>query len=144
MKVYTGSIRIKTTAKTCEVNITGQVEALVKLSGISEGMALIFTGHTTAGIHLNNADKNLESDFHEMLSELIPNKPTYKHNKGDYGRNADAHLKSVVIGTSATVPLTKGRLAFGQWQSLYFSEFDGPRARLISVKVMGKAEAKEK
>lgn len=144
MKVYTGSIRIKSTAKTCEVNITSQVETLIQESGISEGMAMIYTGHTTAGIHLNNADKNLESDFHEMLNDLIPNKPTYKHNKGDYGRNADAHLKSVLVGNSVTIPLTKGRLSFGQWQALYFSEFDGPRARLVSVKVLGKADTKEK
>jgi secondary thiamine-phosphate synthase enzyme len=113
------------------------VEAILFESHIKEGSVLISTGHTTASIHLNNADKGLEEDLHTMLNELVPNKPEFKHNKGDYGRNADAHIKSVIIGTSATVPVTKGRLALGQWQAIYFSEFDGPRKRLINVKVSG-------
>ena len=137
MKVYTSAVRIKTTGKHEEVNITNQAEAVVLESGIYEGMALVFTGHTTASIHLNNADKDLEGDMHELLSELVPNKPTYRHNKGDYGRNADAHIKSLLMGNSVTIPITRGRLVLGQWQAVYFSEFDGPRSRLISVKVIG-------
>lgn len=144
MKVFTGAIRVKSNAKTEEVNITNQVEAVILESNVQEGMALVFTGHTTASIHLNNADKDLEEDFHNFLKELIPNKPTYKHNKGDYGRNADAHLKSVFAGNSVTVPITKGRLALGQWQAVYFSEFDGPRSRLISIKVFGRADKAER
>ncbi len=137
MKVFTSAIRLKTTEKTVEVNITPEVEAVIHESGIAEGMALIFTGHTTASIHLNNADARLELDLHKFLDGLIPNRPDYKHNKGDYGKNADAHLKSLMVGNSVSIPLSKGRLVLGQWQALYFSEFDGPRDRLISVKVMG-------
>ncbi|MBI2413055.1 MAG: YjbQ family protein [Deltaproteobacteria bacterium] len=140
MKVFTTAIRIKTSAKTEEVNITNQVEAVILESNIYEGMALVFTGHTTASIHLSNADRDLEEDFHNLLKELVPNKPDFRHNKGDYGRNADAHLKSVLVGNSITVPVTKGRLALGQWQAIYFSEFDGPRSRLISIKVFGAQE----
>lgn len=137
MKAFTSAVRIRTQAKTEEVNITNQVEAVILESGIQEGMALVFTGHTTASIHLNNADRDLEQDFHELLNELVPNKPTFRHNKGEYGRNADAHLKSLLTGNSVTVPVTRGRLALGQWQVIYFSEFDGPRSRLVSVKVFG-------
>lgn len=140
MKVFTSAIRIKSNAKTEEVNITNQVEAVILEGGIYEGMALVSTGHTTASIHLNNGDKDLEEDFQSFLSELVPNKPTYRHNKGEYGRNADAHLKSLIVGNSVTIPITKGRLALGQWQVIYFSEFDGPRSRLISIKVFGKPE----
>lgn len=137
MKAFTSAVRIRTQAKTEEVNITNQVEAVILESGIQEGMALVFTGHTTASIHLNNADRDLEQDFHDLLNELVPNKPTFRHNKGDYGRNADAHLKTLLIGNSVTVPVTRGRLALGQWQVIYFSEFDGPRSRLVSIKVFG-------
>ncbi|MBI5644182.1 MAG: YjbQ family protein [Deltaproteobacteria bacterium] len=144
MKVFTSAIRIKSGAKTEEVNITNQVEAVILESNIYEGMALVFTGHTTASIHLNNADRDLEEDFHNFLKELIPNKPTYRHNKGDYGRNADAHLKSLLVGNSITIPITKGRLALGQWQGIYFSEFDGPRSRLISIKIFGSPESSER
>ncbi len=138
--VYTNAIRLDTEEKAGEVNITTHVEGLVHESGIAEGMALICTGHTTASVHMNNADKALEGDLHGFLNKLVPNSPGYKHNKGDYGKNADAHIKSLMVGNSVTVPVTKGRLVLGQWQAIYFSEFDGPRSRLISVKVMGASE----
>lgn len=137
MKVFSSNIRLNSTKKAEEIKITDQVEAVLAESGIQDGMVLVSTGHTTSAIHLNNADKDLEADFHDLLTELIPNKPTYRHNKGDYGRNADAHFKSLLVGTSVTIPVTRGRLSLGQWQTIYFSEFDGPRSRLISVKVMG-------
>ncbi len=140
MKVYTNSIRLDTVGKTGEVNITTHVEGLVYESGIAEGMALICTGHTTASVHLNNADTALEDDLHRLLNKLVPKNPKYKHNKGEYGANADAHIKSLIIGNSVTVPVTKGRLVLGQWQAIYFSEFDGPRSRLISIKVVGAAQ----
>jgi secondary thiamine-phosphate synthase enzyme len=142
MKVFTSAIRIKTTQKTEEVNITPQVEATLLESAIHEGIALVFTGHTTASIHLNNADKDLEQDLQSFLKGLVPNSPSFKHNKGDFGRNADAHIKSLLIGNGITLPVTKGRIALGQWQAVYFSEFDGPRSRLISVKIMGATDAK--
>lgn len=140
MKVFSSAIRLKTTGKSEEVDITKQVEAVIAESGVYEGTALVFTGHTTASIHLNNRDKDLGEDLHDFLRGLVPNKQEYRHNKGDYGRNADAHLKSLLIGNSVSVPVTKGRLGLGQWQAVYFSDFDGPRARLISVKVVGMPE----
>lgn len=137
MKIFSSVIRLKTTKKTEEVRITDQVKAVLSESAIEEGTALVFTGATTASVHLNNADHELESDFHDFLNELVPNKKTYRHNKGEYGRNADAHFKSLMVGASVTIPITRGKLALGQWQAIYFSEFDGPRKRLISVKIIG-------
>ena len=138
MKVFSSTIRLTTTDKLEEVRITDKVEALVRESGVEEGTVLVSTGHTTAAIHLNNADKDLEADFQDFLTEFIPNKTTYRHNKGEYGRNADAHFKSIFVGNGLTLPITKGRISLGQWQLIYFSEFDGPRSRLVSVKVIGK------
>lgn len=140
MKIFTSSIRLNTTKKSEEVNITDQVEAIVFESNVFTGTVLVSTGHTTGAVHLNNADKDLEIDFHEFLDEAIPDKDTYKHNKGEYGKNAAAHLKSVFVGNSVNIPVSKGRMSLGQWQAIYFSEFDGPRARLVSVKIMGLEE----
>lgn len=137
MKAFTDTIRLQTRNKTEEIKITDMVEAVVFESGIKEGTVLVFTGHTTASIHLNNEDPELEKDFHDFLNDLIPNKASYRHNKGEYGRNADAHFKSLLVGNGVTVPVTGGRLGLGQWQAIYLSEFDGPRTRLISVKVTG-------
>ena len=137
MKVFTNNIRLTTSEKATETNITDLVEAIVHESSVQEGSVLINTGHTTAAVHLNYADEALEEDYMELLNDLVPNKPTYRHNKGDYGRNADAHLKSILVGNCVTLAVTKGRVSLGQWQAIYFSEFNGPRNRLISVKVMG-------
>ncbi|MEE8185607.1 MAG: secondary thiamine-phosphate synthase enzyme YjbQ [Thermodesulfobacteriota bacterium] len=137
MKIFNDSIRLQTTGKTEDVNISDLVEAIILESKIKEGMVHVFTGHTTASIHLNNADPGLAEDFHDFLNDLIPNKPSYRHNKGDYGRNADAHFKSLMVGNDVAVPISRGKLALGQWQAVYFSEFDGPRNRLISIKIMG-------
>ena len=137
MKVFNDAIRLQTTQKCEDINITGMVEAIISESGVYEGTATIFTGHTTASVHLNNADPELAKDLHDFLNETIPNKPAYRHNKGDFGRNADAHFKSLMVGNSVTVPINRGRMALGQWQAIYFSEFDGPINRLISVKIMG-------
>lgn len=137
MKVFTSSIKLNTTKKAEEIKITDQIEAVIFESGIENGLALVHTGHTTASVHLNNADSALEQDFHDFLNELIPNKPAYRHNKGEYGRNADAHFKSLTVGNSVTLPVTGGRISLGQWQAIYFSEFDGPRNRTISIKVLG-------
>lgn len=137
MKVFSSNIRLTTTDKATETNITDLVEAIVHESSVQDGSVLINTGHTTAAVHLNYSDKDLEDDYMELLNDLVPNKPTYRHNKGDYGSNADAHLKSILVGNCVTLAVTKGRLSLGQWQAVYFSEFNGPRNRLISVKVMG-------
>lgn len=137
MKVFNDAIRLQTTQKCEDINITSMVEAIISESGVYEGTATIFTGHTTASIHLNNADPELAKDLHDFLNATIPNKPAYRHNKGDFGRNADAHFKSLMVGNSVTVPINRGRMALGQWQAIYFSEFDGPRNRLMSVKIMG-------
>lgn len=137
MKVFNDTIRLQTTQKGEDINISSMVEAIVHESGVYEGSATIFTGHTTASIHFSNADPELAKDLHDFLSEIIPNKPTYRHNKGDYGRNTDAHFKSLLVGNSVTIPINRGRIVLGQWQAIYFSEFDGPRNRLISIKIMG-------
>lgn len=138
MNIFSDAMRIATTQKTEDINITDMVGAVVYESKIREGSAVVFTGHTTAGIHLNNNDPELAIDLHDLLNEIVPNKKSFKHNKGDYGRNADAHIKSVLVGNSVAIPVSNNKLALGQWQAVYLSEFDGPRNRVISVKIIGK------
>ncbi len=138
MNIFSDTIRLNTMQKTVDINITDMVESIVFESKIKEGSAVVFTGHTTAGIHLNNNDPELAMDFHDLLNELVPNKTGFRHSKGDYGKNADAHIKSVLVGSSVTIPVENNKLVFGRWQALYLSEFDGPRNRVITVKIIGK------
>lgn len=137
MKVFASTIKFETNEKTGETDITNQIEVIIKESEVEEGSVLVFTGHTTGSVHLNNADRDLQIDFHDIMTKLVPPSDEYHHNKGDYGKNTDAHIKSTIIGQSLSIPITMGRMTLGQWQAVYFSEFDGPRKRLISVKVTG-------
>jgi secondary thiamine-phosphate synthase enzyme len=105
------------------------------LFGDHPGLVHIFSGHTTAGVYLSNTDSVLPKDIEDFLEELIPNKPTYRHNL--YGKNASAHLKSILMGPSVTLPLMDGKPHLGQWQAIFFGEFDGPRKRKFIVRVMG-------
>ena len=137
MKVYSGSIRISTAHEREDINITERVTEIVRESGVSEGMVLVSTPHTTASVYINYGDTGLEEDLERVLTEMVPNDVGYRHSTADYGSNAPAHIRSLLLGRGVTLPVTRGKCGLGQWQTLYFSEFGGPRPRVVSVKVMG-------
>ncbi len=121
------------TAKRGMYMITRQVQEAVQEAGIKEGLAVVFSPHTTAGITINeNADPDVMDDVLRGLDKSFPNLPTFKHGEG----NSDAHLKASCLGVSETVIVTGGRLLLGIWQGIYFCEFDGPRERKYFVKVL--------
>jgi secondary thiamine-phosphate synthase enzyme len=116
------------------INITNQVESLVQQSHIHEGIALVYCQHTTAGIMINeNADPDVKYDLLRRLNEMMPWKhPQDRHAEG----NTAAHLKAIYVGNSQTIPIHNGKLLLGQWQGIYFCEFDGPRERHCVVKII--------
>ena len=124
-----------TTSKQCEMlDITSEVESMVKKSGVTSGVCYVFVPHTTAGITINeNADPDVVRDIITGLDRIIPLHDNYLHGEG----NSPAHIKSSMVGCSQEVLIEKGRLQLGTWQSLFFCEFDGPRTRKVLVKVMG-------
>lgn len=122
------------TGSECFVNITGQVREAVRKSGVTEGMALVYCPHTTAGVTINeNADPDVVHDLLFALRQTFPDRPQFRHGEG----NSAAHLKSSCIGCSVMVPVTGGAMSLGTWQGIYFCEFDGPRTRKFLVQVMG-------
>lgn len=127
-------IRVKT-RRQCELlDITPQVESIVKKSGVKSGICYVFVPHTTAGIIINeNADPDVVRDIIMELDKIVPLKDNYLHAEG----NSAAHIKSSIVGCSREVIIEEGRLQLGTWQSLFFCEFDGPRNRSVWVKVMG-------
>ncbi len=137
MRVYSGSIRVTTSHEREDMNITERVAEIVRASGIGEGMVLVSTPHTTASVYINYGDRGLEEDLDAVLADMVPEAGAYRHSTGGYGSNAPAHIKSLLLGRGVTLPVTRGNCGLGQWQTIYFSEFGGPRPRLISVKVMG-------
>ncbi|HCC00484.1 MAG TPA: hypothetical protein DEP42_04610 [Ruminococcaceae bacterium] len=113
--------------------ITQAVQAFVTQSGIKEGICVIFSPHTTAGITINeNADPDVKTDLSYAMNCIFPKLPGYRHLEG----NSDAHVKSTVTGASETVIIHDGRLLLGRWQALYFCEYDGPRVRTFYTKIL--------
>ncbi len=128
------ALQVKTT-KQCELlDITSQVESVVRKSEVKSGICYVFVPHTTAGIIINeNADPDVVRDILMELDNIVPLKDNYLHVEG----NSAAHIKSSIVGCSQEVLIEGGSLRLGTWQSLFLCEFDGPRSRKVWVKVMG-------
>lgn len=122
------------TYKQCAmIGITSYVRDAVKKSGIWEGLATVYCPHTTAGITINeNADPDVTADILAALQKMVP-AMDYAHIEG----NSPAHIKTLMTGSSVTVPVARGSLALGRWQGIYFCEYDGPRDRKFYVQVVG-------
>lgn len=116
------------------IDITGKVRDVIHATGVSTGLALIFTPHTTAAITINeNADPDVMHDILTGLDQIVPLMDSYRHSEG----NSIAHIKSSLFGASETVIIRDGQLVLGTWQGLFFCEFDGPRRRQVHIQVVG-------
>lgn len=118
------------------INITGQVEEIVRTSDIQDGFVLVSAMHITAGVYVNDAESGLISDIDEWLEKLAPARPDYKHHATGE-TNGDAHLKSLLIHHEVILPITRGSLDLGPWQQVYYAEFDGQRRKRVVVKAIG-------
>lgn len=127
-------IEIETRKSVEVVDLTHLVEAELKKSGIEAGLCLVYTLHTTTGVTINEADPRLIQDIQKLISDLVPEGAGYQHDRSD--GNAHAHLRAVLLGNSAVVPVEKNRLALGTWQRILFFELDGPRKRRVLVKIL--------
>jgi secondary thiamine-phosphate synthase enzyme len=115
-------------------DITPQVREAVSKSGVTDGIAVVYCPHTTAGITINeNADPDVVRDLLFALDKTFPDRPEFRHSEG----NSAAHLKASAIGSSVTVMTEGGKLVLGTWQGIYFCEFDPPRSRKFYVKIIG-------
>jgi secondary thiamine-phosphate synthase enzyme len=114
-------------------DITPQVREAVTKSGITDGLAVVYCPHTTAGITINeNADPDVVRDMLVGLDKAFPDRAEFRHSEG----NSVAHLKTSVTGSSVTVIINGGKLVLGTWQGIYFCEFDPPRSRKFYIKVI--------
>jgi secondary thiamine-phosphate synthase enzyme len=107
---------------------------MVKESGITEGICVITTRHTTCSIMINENEHGLRTDILGMLEKLIPQGQKYAHDQID--TNAHAHLRAILLGMSQIIPVEDGHLVLGTWQSIFFVELDGPRNRSINIKIL--------
>jgi secondary thiamine-phosphate synthase enzyme len=120
------------------VNITPEVERVVRASGVREGLVLVNAMHITASVFINDDERGLHGDFAAWLERLAPHAPTSQYRHNDTGEdNADAHLKRQVMGREVVVAITGGKLDFGPWEQIFYGEFDGQRRKRVLVKVIG-------
>ena len=130
-KIY--SLQVKTTSHTQMIDITHEVEKIVTLSGVTEGVCMLFVPHTTAALTINeNADPDVVRDFTMEINKIVPWKDGYLHGEG----NSAAHLKASMMGFSETVFIENKRLVLGTWQGIYFLEYDGARNRTVLIKIL--------
>lgn len=128
------SITVRSSGQNEWINITAQVQQAVSNSGISEGICVVFVPHTTAAVTVNeNADPDVPRDVNFALGIISPDMRDFRHSEG----NSAAHTKSSLVGPSITLIVTGGRLLLGTWQGIWFNEYDGPRTRIVHVRVMG-------
>lgn len=115
------------------IDITKKVKEIISKSNFSSGLCIIYSPHTTSGIMINESyDPSVVEDINTFLSELVPHNRKYKHLEG----NSDAHIKCSIIGPSKTIIIENEKLLLGEWQGIFFMEFDGPRSRNVYVKLI--------
>jgi secondary thiamine-phosphate synthase enzyme len=125
-------INVKTSKRIELIDITKEIQNIVNEIKVKDGICFIFCPHTTAGLTINeNADPSVRRDITDTLNKIVPENAGYAHTEG----NADSHIKSSLFGSSLTVFIQGGQLAFGTWQGIYFCESDGPRSRQVWVKI---------
>jgi secondary thiamine-phosphate synthase enzyme len=126
-------IPVKTRVKAEFIDITGEVNRMVQKQGVKEGICYVYVPHTTAAVTINeNADPSVQKDIIHELDKIVPWNGHYSHMEG----NAAAHIKSTLVGSSVSIPISNGGLALGTWQGIYFCEFDGPRNREVFVQIV--------
>ena len=125
------TLTVRTRAREEVLIITDELQQALGELTTGDGICTIVVPHTTCAISVNeNADPDVPADITKALRAMIPN-VAFKHGEG----NSDAHLLSMIIGTSLSWPYRNGKLILGTWQGVYFIELDGPRSRKVSIYV---------
>jgi secondary thiamine-phosphate synthase enzyme len=128
------TIDIRTTTREEMIDITQLVRSAIRKSGTQNGLVCVFVPHTTAAITLQeNTDPNVKTDMLAQLGKVVPRDAGFTNAE----ENTDAHIKSSIVGATATLIVDAGKPVLGHWQALFFCEFDGPRQRKVHVRAIG-------
>jgi secondary thiamine-phosphate synthase enzyme len=124
---------IKSQKRTQFIDITSNIQDIVRSEGIGQGLCMLYVPHTTAAVAINeSADPSVKDDILMIIDTIIPWKAGYRHLEG----NSPAHIKSTLIGPSELIAVENDRLVLGTWQGIFFCEFDGPRNRKVHVRLI--------
>jgi secondary thiamine-phosphate synthase enzyme len=130
---------VNTSARNQMIDITDRIARHVQQRGLTDGAVFVYVPHTTAACTIQeNADPDVQHDLLTKLEKIVPQiEPYYQHDEG----NSDAHVKTAMIGNSVMVLVDSGRMILGRWQGIYLVEFDGPRERRVTLKLIDHSSA---
>jgi len=136
MKTKTEYLTLETKERIGFVRITDKVDAVVRASGVKEGLVLVNPMHITAAVIVNDNESGLHEDYLRVLERLVPYRADYRHN--DTGEdNAASHIWRQLMGHQVVMPITDGKLDLGTWEQIFYAEFDGQRKKRVLIKVIG-------
>lgn len=128
------ALQITTRHREEMVDVTAQVRDAIRGSGLRDGICLVYSPHTTCGVTVNEGwDPAVAADALGHVRELVPQSKAFQHAEG----NSDSHIKTMLVGTSATLPVAGGDIKLGRWQAVFLCEFDGPRQRELWIALAG-------
>jgi len=143
MTVHAESLLVQTDRRIELVDVTDAVMDRVRRSGIREGLASLWSMHTTCALFINEGQKALHADILRVLEEVVARDAEWMHNDPEHSdcdrMNADSHLRAMLLGHSVTLQIAGGEAVLGQWQRVLLAEMDGPRARTVRMQLMGLA-----
>ena len=123
------------------LNITDRINEIVRKSGVRDGIVHLQSLHTTSSVFINEWQDALLHDVRGFFEQLVDRNEYYRHNDPEYSdcerRNADAHLRGMIMGQTLCLQVRNASVLLGTWQSIIFAEFDGPRSRSLAVQVSG-------
>ncbi|HKQ96804.1 MAG TPA: secondary thiamine-phosphate synthase enzyme YjbQ [Candidatus Polarisedimenticolia bacterium] len=138
MKSFRKELWFESPGRRAFINITPEVEACLRQSGVREGLVLVNAMHITASVFINDDEPGLHHDFEQFLEALAPHAPTTRWHHNRTGEdNGDAHVKRQLFGREVVVAVTDGALDFGPWEQIFYGEFDGGRRKRVLVKIVG-------
>ncbi len=139
--VHADTLTVQTEGRVELTDITDRVLALVRASGIREGIVSLWSMHTTFAVFMNEAQRALHADIKRLLETMVDRDADWMHNDPQHSDcdrfNADAHLRAMLLGHSLTLQVSGGEAVLGQWQRVLVAELDGPRSRTLRVQMMG-------
>jgi secondary thiamine-phosphate synthase enzyme len=139
--VHAESLEVQTADRVELVDLTDKIRELLRRSVVREGLASLWSLHTTCALFINEAQSALHADIRSFLEQVVARDGAWMHNDpahSDCDRmNADAHLRAMLLGHSLTLQITGGDIVLGTWQRVLAAEMDGPRMRTVRVQLMG-------
>ena len=151
MEVFTNYLKVPSKSSPEFIDITDEVSGFLKESGISGGILVVFSRHTTSAIVIQENEPLLLEDFKEMLENISSPDAQYRHNDFDVRTvhmhenecpNGHSHCQHLMLGSSETVPVVEGKMALGEWQRIFMGELDGMKGEMVGsrevvVQIMG-------